>query len=247
MVTVSGQKRKIYCNSFNNMTLVATFLQHNWSFDYPNYADMVGNAHMQITNEKLNNFGEDQFGNEDSSVIVFRDTILKTQDDKLLRFLSSSDFTITAWVFDSSENFDSVLLLFYCYSDLNSDNTYFQIAVDGETFNLVLNTIITSSKNKNIKAIVWKHYAITFSRDIRPDTRIVSFYVNGKLIRTATINNFYESMNFKSCQIQQSNSNSNSFLKIDELKIYNAALTDSQILMDMYAQNGQNIPDQSNA
>jgi hypothetical protein len=234
------------------MTLVGSFLQHYWSFDYQNYADSVGRLDLEtIPLAPLSasiNCVSDRFGNEEFAA-SFNGISLTTADNNVPSVFKSGYFTITAWFYFGYTG-EMGTSFFQCFQKqdpsknsvnfaLNANGKIFFSLVKGVAESIVSSTLLQSNK--------WNHVSLTYSQF----SKKACLFVNGVLDSGGcqVINAVLESIPIDKCKVGITNLNQKPII-IDELKIYNAALTDSQILKDMYAQNGENgqyIPDPSNA
>jgi hypothetical protein len=186
-------------------------------------------------------FVSDRFGNEGAALLLKAGSTLETNEVPSPFSNSNGDFTITAWLFNPSSSQNGKNEFFVCnhrtlqnnkiaisYSDIERTFLFSVSNQNGNSFN-------TGPTNRQFPLNKWTHIAITY----RYSTRTIRFFVNADFDTSfeQAVYDPFNTLTLEKCALKQFATNS---LILDELKIFNAQLTPSQLLDDMYYQHDAN-------
>jgi hypothetical protein len=159
---------------------------------------------------------------------------VEIQDDDSLDL--TEDFTVICWIYPDIHSGNYGMFLSKHQPFINSDHSWYW----GSEYNL--STFVNwpgpvLSGAQNIQLNSWTHVAVTFN----DTTNIFCFYNNGQLDKQITIDIVIENTN-KMLTIGSENGETNFYNGlIDEVRIYNRALTSSEI-QNLYNQGNENEP-----
>ena len=195
--------------------------------------DYIGTADM--SQGSLTSFTTDRFGNANSALALNGGYTIVPSGV----YFDSLGFTIAAWVYPQSVGSYSRILDFGNGPDTN--NVVFSLSDDFSLKPYVYLYGVNYDASKTLILNTWQHLAVTF--DANPyynGSTYVSIYQNGLQIMRVSVSFTLPRINRINCYIGKSNwadccGNGYSRSYMDELRIYNTALSSSAILA-LYSQ-----------
>ena len=150
-------------------------------------------------------------------------------------YFTGSSFTIMTWIYPRA--FDNLARIIDFGNGADSDNVVWMFSYDttGQLYQYLdqsANAILDYHTSQSIQLNQWQHVSFVFDKS-SPSNNI-NIYVNGVLFDTTTLTGQLNNVIRTSNYIGKSNAaDPNANAIFDELKIFNVALTQSQIRFEM--------------
>jgi hypothetical protein len=203
------------------------YLTHYWPIENGTMLDAIGSAVMSQGNLTL--FTTDRFGNENSALAL---NYGWTQVPPGIYF-DTPEFTISVWVYPQSVGLHARVIDFANLPSL--DNVILML----DSNNIRLPGLIIYNDNSSVNQVTssqplelnqWQLLTATFNGTL------MMIYINGSLTGLQTFISEMRSFSRSNCFVGQSNKNDNSYSSsyLDELRLYNKSLNETEIsyLMD---------------